>query len=142
MNKKNEDVYKIVKILDSETIVINAGSENNIEVEDKFEIFGPGINVEDPDTGESLGTLDNIKETVSVIKVLPKMSICSHISERTSIFSITNSLPSLYSSDKYKKILNVDKEQIMADDDVDKTLKIGDVARKTIPLNKMKSTKN
>ena len=54
---------KIAKIISTKQIVVNAGSNDGLEVGDKLEIidkFGDEPIV-DPDTGESLGTLDLIK---------------------------------------------------------------------------------
>lgn len=140
---ESSNEYRVVKILDSESIVINAGSENNVKIGEKFQIVGKGISVEDPETGESLGVLDNIKETVSVVKIFPKMCICSHISEKSSVISIANTVSGFYSSGgKYKKILNVDKNQIFADDNADKTIRIGDKVKKYVSLNNIESTKD
>jgi len=68
---------KIAKIINSKQVVINAGSNHNLKEGDKLEIidkFGTDP-VIDPDTGESLGTLDLPKGKLVVSKVYPKMAI-------------------------------------------------------------------
>lgn len=139
-NQTEEKIFKIVKILSDETVIINAGEKDSIKRGDTFEIFGPGMEIKDDDTGESLGTIDNIKETVSVLKVFDKMCECSHISETASILDVINSTGRLYNKSKYKKILNVDKEQLLNDDNLDKTIRKGDSARLIIPISDLKST--
>lgn len=68
--------YKIARIIDEYTVVINAGSNRGIEIGDKFEIYENGIEIFDPDTNESLGALDFVKAKIKVETVLTKMSIC------------------------------------------------------------------
>jgi len=75
MNKKD---IKVAKIIDENTLVINAGEKQAIKKGDEFQIIGKkGFQpVLDPDTGEDLGTLDEIKGTVIVHTTYPNMSIC------------------------------------------------------------------
>ena len=81
--------YKIIKIIDDKTIVINGGSENGIKNGDKFEILDTGEQITDPFTNENLGTLDTIKEIVTADNVLPKMTICrAKEKSRNGIFSL------------------------------------------------------
>lgn len=71
--KKN---IKVAKIISTKQIVINAGKKNGIKVGDELEIVGQiGDPVKDPDTGEVLGTLDNLKGRVTVTTVYENMAI-------------------------------------------------------------------
>ena len=116
-------IYKIVKIIDDETLVINAGSNDNIQCGDEFEIFEVGEEINDPDTGAKLGTLDTIKETVQAINVFPQISVCRHI-EVSSLTSITPVWVR-----KTNKTLNVDSTQISGGLSDDKVIRIGDKVR-------------
>lgn len=116
-------IYKIVKIIDDETLVINAGSNDNIKSGDEFEIFEIGEEIKDPDTGTKLGTLDTIKETIQAINVFPQISICRHV-EVSSITSITPVWVR-----KTNKTLNVDSTQISGGLSNDKVIRIGDKVR-------------
>lgn len=118
-----EEIFKIVKIVDAETIVINGGSDNGISIGDIFEIFETGQEVIDPDTGESLGTLDNVKETVRAINVFPQLTICRHIIKRSLV-------PSELIRET-NKTLNVDATQISGGLSSDTVIKLGDKVRKT-----------
>lgn len=67
---------KIAKIIDTQSIVINAGINENIKIGDEFQIIGSkGAKVTDPDTGNELGTLDAIKGRVVITQVYAKMAI-------------------------------------------------------------------
>lgn len=136
--KNRNQQFRIVKIIDDETIIINAGSNNGIKKNDRFEILGKGIKVIDPQTKEDLGMLDNIKETVTVTKVFEKMSECSNISTTSAMISLANRITDMYTA-PYKKVLNVDKDQINSNELIDNTLRIGDIARK---IEVPKSTNN
>lgn len=68
---------KIVKIISTKKLVINAGRDKDIKPGDEFEIidkFGSEPII-DPDTKENLGSLDITKGYVTVSKVYPHMSI-------------------------------------------------------------------
>ena len=90
-------------------MVINAGSNQNINVGDKFQIIDKvgSEPVMDPDTGESLGTLDIIKGTVEVTAVYPNMSIVQ--SEQTTKNPFTQIAINPY---QVREDLNVDTSQI------------------------------
>ena len=117
--------FKIVKIIDDKTLVINAGYSDNIKEGDNFEIFEQGEEIRDPDTGENLGSLDLIKETVKAVNVFKKICICKHYIVTSYFSSITTSfLQSDYNT------LNVDSTQISGGLHNDKIIRIGDKARK------------
>jgi len=123
-----KEIYKVIKILDSETILLNAGKLDGINIGDKFEIFVAGKEIFDPDTKKSLGTLDTIKEIVTADSVLEKMCICRHHNKST--MSSFIGLTSLYVSESIKT-LNVDKTQMTNEMTDDYVIRIGDKARRT-----------
>ena len=71
--------YKIAKIIDEYQVVVNAGSNDLIHDDDCLEVYQPGQEVTDPDTGESLGTLDFVKAKLRVVNVFPKMCVCETV---------------------------------------------------------------
>lgn len=120
-----EKIYKVIKIVDDETLVINAGYNDGIETGDKFEIYSTGEEIKDPDTNETLGTLDLVKEKVEAIDVFPKMCICRH----NTIVNFMNTVS--YELARIKtKPLNVDSTQISGGLSNDDVIKIGDKVRK------------
>lgn len=129
----HKNIFKVVKIVSDHEIVINAGSEDFISKGQDLEIFTPGEEVIDPETKESLGTLDNIKATVEVVNLYPKMCLCMNIQyeKKKSPF---DSLPILQNNEKKViKRLNIDSTEISGGlDKEDSKIRIGDLVRKSL----------
>lgn len=125
-----EKNFKVIKIVDEETLIINAGLEDGIQRGDEFEIFEKGEDLIDLDTGENLGSLDTIKETVEAINVFPKFCVCRH---NVTVSYITGLVPNLYKNEY--KTLNIDSSQISGGFDDDITIRINDRARKVNSLH-------
>jgi len=81
--KTNE---KIVKIIDENRLVINLGWSHGVKQNDKFAVYVTGDEVFDPDTYQSLGTLDTVKCYLRAVDVLEKMSVC--VNAETSLSSL------------------------------------------------------
>lgn len=124
-----EEVYRIIKIIDDKTVVINAGEKDHIKKGDEFQIYSIGESVIDPETKEDLGTLNTIKEVVSAVDVLPNMSICRHID--VNYYNPFSSMVSPFSTKEVvtNKCLNVETTQITGGLSQDLTIKIGDKVR-------------
>jgi hypothetical protein len=68
---------KVAKILDEYSIVINIGRNNGVVNGMVFAVFVQSDEeVKDPDSGEALGKLENIKEHIFVAHVQDKFSTC------------------------------------------------------------------
>lgn len=120
--------YRIVKIISEYKVVVNAGSNNYIKENDILEIYQPGQEIIDPETGESLGTLDFVKGKLRVVDVFPKMCVCENReTEKSSILAtFAQSL-----SYEEKLPLNVQTTDISGGyEDMDKKIKVGDLVRK------------
>lgn len=68
--------FKVVKIIDDHHLVVNAGATHDIKKGQRLVVYSPGDEVFDPDTKESLGTLDTVKCYLEVSDVFEKMCIC------------------------------------------------------------------
>src|SRR3546814_411473 len=68
------DNAKIAGLIDQYRIVINRGRDSGVKLGQRFQIYQIGDEIEDPDTGESLGRLEVIKGIGEVIHVQPKMA--------------------------------------------------------------------
>lgn len=67
---------KVAKILNGGEIVINRGSQNSVKAGMVFEVFAPeGEEVWDPDTGETLGTVEEIKAKAEVTEVKDRFAV-------------------------------------------------------------------
>lgn len=73
------DEYKVIEIINEYNLIINYGLENNAKQGDRLRIVERGEEVKDPNTRESLGTLDAIKTVVSVKSAYNKFSVCHKI---------------------------------------------------------------
>lgn len=120
--------YKIVKIIDEYKVVVNAGSNDLIKPNDRLEVYQPGQEVTDPETGESLGTLDFVKAKLRVVDVFPKMCVCeNHDTRQQSVF--VNFSQSFTYEEKLP--LNVQTTDISGGyEGIDKKIKVGDLVRK------------
>ncbi len=80
---------KVAKILGKGEIVLNRGRSHGVRQGMLFEIFAPeGEEVWDPDTGETLGTVEDIKAKAEVTEVKEKLAV-ARISEASSPFGAT-----------------------------------------------------
>lgn len=119
--------YKIVKIINEYRVVVNAGSNESIHDGDILEVYVPGTEVTDPDTGESLGTLDYVKAKLRVIDVFPRMCVCEN-RDYQPVFSLADAFSALSSKDSLP--LNVDSRDISGGyEGINKKIKVGDLVR-------------
>lgn len=65
---------KVVSAPDEYNVVINKGSDQDVEVGQKYLIVGLGEIIKDPDTGEELENLEIVRGRVVVVHVQPKIS--------------------------------------------------------------------
>lgn len=120
--------FKIVKIVSEYKVVVNAGSMNFIREDDTLEVYQPGQEVTDPETGESLGTLDFIKAKLRVVDVFPKMCVCENRETKSKSIFVNISQSLTYEE---KLPLNVQTTDISGGyEGVDKKIKVGDLVRK------------
>lgn len=68
---------KVAKIVDERTVIINRGAEAGVREGMKFAILVEGDAVTDPDTGETLGTWEIVKDYVKTTHVQEKISVCT-----------------------------------------------------------------
>lgn len=67
---------KVAKILGNNEVVINRGRGDGVRQGMLFEIFAPeGEEVWDPDTGETLGTVEDVKARAEVTEVKDRLSV-------------------------------------------------------------------
>ncbi len=75
---------KVAKILGRGEIVINRGRQNGVRQGMLFEIFAPdGEEVWDPDTGETLGTVESVKAKAEITEVKERLAV-ARLSEAAS----------------------------------------------------------
>lgn len=74
MSEERDFPAKVAKVIDSKTIVINRGFEDNVKKGDVFLIFALGEEIFDPETNESLGNLEIVRGRAIVEHCQEKMA--------------------------------------------------------------------
>lgn len=70
-------LIKVAHIVDDYTLIINKGSENGINLGQRFLVFIIGEEIVDPESKESLGNLEIVKGTGKITHLQPKMATLS-----------------------------------------------------------------
>jgi len=130
---------QVINIVDNENIIINAGSNNNIKVDDLFEIYSTdGVEIIDPFSGESLGSIEFKKATVYAYQVMPKMTICRNYEKLDILDSFREINSAISKAVRLQDApLNIRPEEITGDVlQKDKTIRVGDSLKRIIaPVN-------
>jgi len=122
-----KDKYRVIEILDEYSILINYGREHGANEDDEVRIVSTGPEIVDPVTKESLGTLDSIKSTLTIVTVYDKFSLCKKIITTTKNV-LVSPLSQFQTTTKTSKLINVDKDSISNKTTPDDTIiKIGDM---------------
>lgn len=119
--------YNVIKILDSQSILINYGKYHGAKIGDQLRIIVIGPEVKDPNTDSIIGTLDGVKDTLSIISVYDNFSLCKKIVKYTKN-ALAGPLISFNTTVEKVLDLNVDKTQISAlEVPEDKIIQVGDL---------------
>ena len=68
---------RIVRGLDDDRWVLNAGLGAGVQSDDRFVVFELGEDIVDPESGESLGALELVKGHLRVVHVQARMAIAA-----------------------------------------------------------------
>lgn len=108
--------FRVVRIIDGNNIIINAGSEDGLTIKGEFKIFEDGDEIKDPITNDSLGKLEKVKDIVEVYELMDKMCICRKKAQNP--------------FDGFgDDLLNVDEAEIKGGLVSDEPIKVGDKAK-------------
>lgn len=139
---KDYSTFKVIKIIDEYSLVINGGLNDDISLGDKIEIYLEGEEIKDPfNEDKILGTLDYIKETLEITEVYLSFAVCKklvtekiyHPSAMERAF--TPALSSLSGKTETKTTvakIEVDEEQMTGRKTGESTIRIGDLVRVTL----------
>ena len=118
-------IFKVVKIINDTSLIVNGGSNDDIIKGDVMQISGKGEDIFDPETKENLGSLEIIKARLTVTDVYEKMCVCetTYISDYMSTLLSNN----IFSSTQKK--LTIEPTEISGLGAGDKTIRIGDIAK-------------
>ena len=65
---------RVVAVIDHYRCVINWGSVDEVELGDRFIIYGLGDRLKDPETGQDLGVLEIVRGKAKVTHLQPRLS--------------------------------------------------------------------
>lgn len=118
--------YRVIEILDELSILINYGSEDGAEKGEEVRVIAIGPEVIDPETNETLGTLDSIKAELTIETTYKNFSLCKKVVIiRENRLAIPPGL--LQTERRVLRPLSVDKENISHKKFPDESIiKIGD----------------
>jgi hypothetical protein len=82
---------KVAKILGNSEVVINRGKGQGVRRGMLFEVFAPeGEEVWDPDTGETLGTVEDVKAKAEVTEVKDRLAVARLQNVQETAFGAVN----------------------------------------------------
>jgi len=114
MNK--EKIFKVAKVTNSDLIIINGGFLDEITENTRMLVFSLGEEIVDPDSGQSLGTLEIPKGYYKARHVQEKIStlIAENRTHQNSLMAITS----------FQKLLGGDIEQSLKN-----SIEVGDLVK-------------
>lgn len=125
------DIFKIVRIINDNNIVISGGKEQGLQEGDILEVFIKGEEIVDPDTNKCLGTLDVVKSKIEIKTLYEKMSLCHNAETITKNPFVSYDSSNLFKTSRVP--LNVDMTQAQKIEAIsDTVLRIGDLVRKAL----------
>ena len=65
---------KVAKVVDSSTVILNAGTNDGIRMGQRFLIYNIGEDIVDPDTKQNLGKLETVRGTGTVTHLQPTLA--------------------------------------------------------------------
>lgn len=68
-------IGKVADVTSDRELILNRGSEHGVDTDTYFHVKGDPVDITDPDTGESLGSVNKIKVVVRVQEVSEKFCI-------------------------------------------------------------------
>ena len=66
---------KIARVLNAQEIALNVGTAKGVTVGMAFDVMGTSEDINDPDTGEALGTIERPKARVEITHTQEKLSV-------------------------------------------------------------------
>ena len=101
---KDYQIGYVIEIPDSKSIIINAGKNQHISLNDKIIVYEEGPEIVDSKTRNIIGRKDFIKAELSVVEIYDNFSVCQMIKTEKnggiySMASIMNGVEKNYAAD-------------------------------------------
>lgn len=117
---------KVAKVISEYEIVVNRGSNHEVEKDMEFIVYTVGDPIVDPDTGENLGNFEHIKAKVKPEHIQENMTIMETAETKVKSSNV-GAISNLYSSERVPKAIAEKPE-----DAVESVVKVGDLVRENI----------
>jgi len=120
---------KVIRILSDTRVILNAGRDQGVSAGMRFRVISEGSDdIVDPETGEKLGTLMNVKGVVLAREVFDRFTIAG-TEESLEQEPLSRTLAALASSRRrLPQKLDVDESQIQPLFGGDSAVRVGDEA--------------
>lgn len=125
--------FRVVRILDEFSVVIDGGYNQEIKRGDIFQIFVPGEEIHDPENPNIvIGTLDTVKATIIATQISPSVTICKNAEQKSGLtLKISPEWQNILSAlSATTRPMHVDPTQIQSASFSTEPIKIGDKVRK------------
>jgi len=76
---------RVIRIFDDEKIAVNLGSKDGVARGTRIEIYAPEVEIEDPETGESLGAYRHLKAVARAADVADRFTVAGPYPRREEV---------------------------------------------------------
>jgi len=121
---------KVAAIIDKYSVVLNIGRIDNVTKGMEFIIYENGGEIKDPDTKESLGTLDIVKATVMIEDIQEKISTAKTCDREPSLSMLSMNATMRMSIGRLIP-LSISEEDVL-NEKHEENIKIGDLVKQKI----------
>lgn len=126
---------KVVKIIDEYSVVVDIGYSDGVNEDMEFVIYNEGETIEDPDSGEKIGTMEHRKAKVSPHHIMENMTVMESSETEIETFDVgpSISLPSINKKKKVEVKKELPLDEIPDKPKEDNTIEVGDLIREYQP---------
>jgi len=120
---------KVLEIIDEYHLVVNAGKEDGVSVDNVVYIYGTPKDIYDQDTGKLLQKIiSRPKAQLLVVEVYDKVSLCKSITKKMRDF-FSSGFPSIGEMHMIREVtkMPIDQEDATGDWPSFKPVKVGDI---------------
>ncbi len=119
--------YRVIEILDKHSVLINYGSNDGAKKGEEIRVIAKGPEVKDPVTDELLGTLDKVKEELTIVTAYERFSLCKKIEVSTRNILINPLTQFQHTTTEIVELKIDEKDASNRKLPKDTTIKVGDI---------------
>lgn len=124
---------KVVKIVDKYSVVVDIGSVDGVSEDMDFVIYETGEEIEDPETGESLGELEHPKARVKPHHIQANMTVMETAETEIRTYEGPANIPNPFRKRKKKVRKPLPLEEAPETEESDNNIQVGDLVREYHP---------